>query len=131
MIIFTATISILNLIKSGKIYLLIPTWDFMQLLYLMNYLPVFWPVNMRLFLDTFSVTWLRWFHFDNSSIVFSPEKVHSNTIDMHLMRNIICNVVLVGLSFLAYGICILIKTLMKLGKKQKHINKEDTNKDSN
>lgn len=117
LIIFAVALTIVNLAKSGKIYLLVPTWDFMQLLYLMNYLPVYWPLQMRLFLDTFSVTWLRWFHPSDNSLVFSPEKVHAIATDMNLIRNILCNVVLISFTFLAYGICVLIKSLMKLGKK--------------
>jgi hypothetical protein len=113
-IVIVALISILNLIKSGKIYLLASAWDFMNLLYIIGYLNVHWPINMRLFLDMFSITWLRLFAIPVNKIVFSPKKVHSNSIDMHLFRNITSNLVLLGATLAILIMCLVTKKIRSL-----------------
>lgn len=44
---------------------------------------------------------------------------------MHLMRNIICNVVLIAVLALIYGIAVIVRTLIKLGKKNKNKDKKN------
>lgn len=106
LIIIGVFISCVNYLKSGKVYLLLPIWDFMGLLYLLSYLNLHLPIEMNLILDSFRVVWLRLFSIPIDNVIFSPAKVHANATDMHLLRNIVCNLVIIGVFAIIYLILI-------------------------
>lgn len=68
---------------------------------------------MSLILDTFAVTWLKVFKIPLKNIVISPQKVHANATDMHLLRNIVCNFAIIGAVSLVYAILLAVKKLSK------------------
>lgn len=61
LIILLVAVSMLSLLKSGKIYLLVPAWDFMQMLYFLPYFNIYWPTELRRFFYDFFVVNLKWF----------------------------------------------------------------------
>lgn len=122
-------VTCLNFWNSDKNYLMVSIWDFMQILYLLGYLPVYWPLSMRNFLKCFQISWLKWFTISLDYLVYSPHKTYANVTDMHLFRNTFSNLLIVSILAFVYGILRLLKKIHKYVNKQNDRNKKNEEKD--
>lgn len=116
----------LNFWHSNKNYLMVSTWDFMQILYVLSYLPVYWPLAMRTFLRSFQITWLKWFTISLDYLVYSSPKTYANVTDMHLFRNIFSNLIIVCAIAFIFGILKLAKKVHRIMNKQNDKNRSIT-----
>lgn len=111
LVIVGVAVSILNLWRSGKIYLLVPMWDIMHLLYLIGFTQVYWSNEISAFFNTFGVTWLKLFTINLGTIILGTDRLYANVGSIELIGNIACNIIFIGLAAIAYAIAAIVHRL--------------------
>lgn len=108
LVIVGVAVSVLNLWRSGKIYLLVPLWDTMHLLYLIGFTQVYWSNEVAAFFNTFGVTWLKPFSINLGTLVMGTNRLYASVGSIELIGNISCSIIFIGLAAIAYAITAII-----------------------